>query len=83
MVQLVTAERNGGWGFLELVNGGMYGGICVPFQPVGTSNEPQLGRASEDAPARSIAQFDIASLYPWAMSQAIPERSGAHQGLVF
>ena len=72
VVQLVTEQRNGGQEFVDLVNRNMFGGICVPFQPIAEANEPGLGRDSPNKPARSIAQFDITSLYPWAMSRSIP-----------
>ena len=57
-----------------MVELGIRGGLCVPFQPHALANDPRTPEYDPSKPASTIVYFDATNLYGWRMTKPLPQR---------
>lgn len=70
-IQLIS-EPNGGWPLMNDVNDNIRGGLSCIFQPFASANNPRCPNYDSSLPSSWIGYNDVNSLYPYAMSHALP-----------
>ena len=68
----LIAKANGGWELMQDVNVNMRGGLCCAFQPHDAANNPECDGYDDAKPTTCIMDEDATSLYPFAMTKALP-----------
>ena len=71
-IELIS-DSNGGMRLMVLVNQTLMGGLSSCLQPEAVANNPGCPGYNPDEPTSWLQYVDVNSLYPFAMSMALPE----------
>jgi hypothetical protein len=69
-IELVTDQY-----LANMVELGIRGGLCVPFQSHALANDPRTPEYDPSKPASIIVYFDATNLYGWCMTKPLPQRN--------